>query len=361
MTVLSRYLPMIFGRNILFIFSGLLAIVYIFDTLELLRRAVKKDDVPLSVVLQMSAYKLPEVGQQLLPFAILFAAIFTLWQLTRRHELVILRAAGLSAWRFLSPLFVLAFGLGVFYLAVLNPFSAAMISRYDAMQSIHLGQQSSLVSISENGLWLKEKDREGEVIFYARNVAPDSWELRRVMALFFDNRGYNYQRLDAAAARLTDGQWVFRDVLIHRPDTATLNPPIYTMSTEMTIEDIRESFADPDTVSFWALPDFIRTLKNTGLEATGMELHFHSLLAQPLFFAAMILIAAAVSLSPPRIGHNLYLILSGIAAGFAIFFLSNFLKALGSTHQLPIILAAWAPSFICIFIGLAILMRTEDG
>jgi len=359
--VLSRYLAALYGKNILVILSGLLAIIYIFDTLELLRRAVKQDNVPLTLVLQMSAYKLPEVGQQLLPFALLFAAILTLWQLTRRHELVILRSAGLSAWRFLMPLFALSFAIGVFYLTVLNPFSAAMISRYDNMQAIHLGQKNNLVSISANGLWLKEKDSEGEIIFYARYITPPNWELIDVMALFFDNNGYNYQRLDAHSARLIDKQWVFKDALINRPETPAQRPIGYTMSTDMTIEDIRESFADPDTISFWALPAFISTLKNTGLEATTMELHYQGLLAQPLFFAAMVLIAAAVSLRPPRSGGSLFLILGGVAAGFAIFFLSNFLKALGATHQLPVILAAWSPSLICIFIGLGILMRTEDG
>jgi lipopolysaccharide export system permease protein len=133
------------------------------------------------------------------------------------------------------------------------------------------------------------------------------------------------------------------------------------MSTEMTIDDIRESFAYPDTISFWALPSFIRTLENTGLEATQMRLYYQNLLSQPLLFFSMILIAAVVSLRVPRSGANIWLLLSGIVAGFGIFFLSNFLKALGATHQLPIALAAWSPSLICVFIGLGILMRTEDG
>lgn len=361
MSVLTRYLAALFARNIGIILSGLLAIVYLFDTLELLRRSVKRDDVGISTVMQMSAYKLPEVGQQLLPFAILFAAILSLWQLTRRHELVVLRAAGLSAWKFLTPLFMVAFTFGVFYLTILNPFSAAMISHYDTLQSVHLGEKSRVVSISQDGLWLKEKDTEGETIFYGRSVTLPDWELQNVMVLFFNNGGQNYQRLDALSARIYDGQWIFEDAVIHRLGATTIREDRHVLSTEMTVEDIRESFADPDTISFWDLPDFIETLNNTGLQATAMELHYQELLAQPILFAAMVLIAAAVSLRPPRSGGSLFLILAGIAAGFAVFFLSNFLKALGATHQLPVALAAWAPPMICIFIALTILLRTEDG
>jgi lipopolysaccharide export system permease protein len=343
------------------ILSGLLAIIYIFDTLELLRRADKRDNIPLTTILEMSAYKLPEVGQQLLPFSLLFAAILTLWQLTRRHELVILRSAGLSAWRFLSPLFFVSFFIGVFYITVLHPFTAALISQYETMQSMHLGRKEAQVTISQNGLWLKEKDSEGEIIFYAKGVKLPEWQLHNVMALFFNNKGLNIQRLDAKTAELIDNEWVFEGALINRPGAQAQEPQRYTMSTEMTIPDIRESFADPDTISFWALPSFIRTLENTGLEATSMRLYYQNLLSQPLLFLSMILIAAVVSLRIPRTGSNIWLLLSGIATGFAIFFLSNFLKALGATHQLPIALAAWSPSLICVFLGLGILMRTEDG
>lgn len=361
MNVLSRYLALLFSKNVLFLFSALLTIVYLFDTLELLRRAAKKDSAGIATILEMGLYKLPEVGQQLIPFAILFAGILTLWQLSRRQELVILRCAGLSAWRFLSPLFISAALFGLFYITILHPFSAHMITKYEAMQSLYLGQTKNLVSVSKNGLWLKEKDSEGEIIFYAASVTLPQWELHNVMALFFDNNSNNYQRVDANKALLKDGQWVFQDVKINRPGTPTLSPPIYTIATEMSQSDLQESFADPETISFWDLPEFIQTLKETGLEATALEIYYQNLLSQPLLMASMILIAAAVTLRAPRAQKNLILILIGIAAGFSIFFLSSFLKALGVTHQIPVMLSAWAPSLICCFVGTSILMQTEDG
>lgn len=361
MNVLSRYLSFLFLRNFAFLGGALLSIVYLFDTLELLRRAVKKDDIGLATVLKMGLYKLPEVGQELIPFAILFAAILTLWQLGRRHELVVLRCAGLSAWRFLTPLFAAAALIGVLYIAVVHPFSAALLTRYETMQSLYLGQSRSLVALSRDGLWLKENDKEGEVIVYAGNVAVPDWTMKHVMALFFDNQGNNYQRIDAAQARLDNGRWVFQDAIINSPGLPPQKTDQFTLTTQMTVEDIQESFADPQTISFWRLPDFIDTLRATGLESTNLEIYYQHLLSQPLMLASMILIAAAVTLRPPRSGRNLMLLLTGVGAGFVVFFMSSFLKAMGTTHQLPVLLSAWAPSLICTFIGTGILMRTEDG
>lgn len=68
--------------------------MYLFDTVELLRRAAKFSDVPFSLVLQMGLLKLPDVGQVILPFAVLFGG-FYIWSLSRKQELVSIRAAGL--------------------------------------------------------------------------------------------------------------------------------------------------------------------------------------------------------------------------------------------------------------------------
>lgn len=93
---LSRYLARAYFLNTLLLLAALLGIIYLFDTVELIRRASKIEQVPLGAVLRMGLFKLPEVGQVLFPFAILFGAMFTFWQLNRRSELVVLRASGFS-------------------------------------------------------------------------------------------------------------------------------------------------------------------------------------------------------------------------------------------------------------------------
>jgi lipopolysaccharide export system permease protein len=137
--------------------------------------------------------------------------------------------------------------------------------------------------------------------------------------------------------------------------------PVYKLPTDLTMADIQESFSDPDTISFWKLPGFIRTLSDTGLETTSMEVYYQSLLAQPLLLAAMILLAATVSLRPPRFQRPLTMVLTGMLAGFVVFFLSSFLKALGGSHQLPVILSAWSTAVIVMLGSVTWLLNTEDG
>ena len=114
-------------------------------------------------------------------------------------------------------------------------------------------------------------------------------------------------------------------------------------------------------MSFWRLPSYIKTLERTGFDATRLKVHYQNLLSQPLMFAAMILLAATVSMRPPRSRGTFPIIMAGVFMGFIIFFLSNFLQTLGTTQQIPPILAAWSPALISFLLGLSVVMTTEDG
>jgi lipopolysaccharide export system permease protein len=114
-------------------------------------------------------------------------------------------------------------------------------------------------------------------------------------------------------------------------------------------------------VSFWELPRFIRSLETTGFSALSHRLHWHSLMAEPLLYCAMVLIAAIFSLRHTRLRGVLYAVAGGIATGFVLFFLSDLVLALAHSTRLPPMLAAWAPALAGAMIGLAVLIHVEDG
>lgn len=357
----QHYIAWQFIKHVCLVIGGLLSIVYIFDTLELMRRAAKSQAADFWLVLEMGLLKLPEVGQVMLPFAILFGAMMTLWQLSRRQELVIFRASGLSVWEFLGPMLMVAALFGIMHMAVINPVSSVFLTKYDELSERYLSSNKRVINVTREGLWLKEADREGEMILHSGKINLDTWHLTNVMALFFDQDGHNVQRIDADSAELAESQWIFQNAVVSRAGETSYSQPQLALTTDMTRDDIRDSFADPENISFWKLPEFIATLRLTGLDATQLRIHWHSLLSQPLYLAAMVLLAAVVALRPPRSRANLYFLVAGVMVGFTIYFFASFLKALGVSQQIPIILAAWAPALICTLCGLAILLQTEDG
>ncbi len=364
----SRYIALHYLKNTIFLLLALMGIIYLFDTVELIRRASKYDDIPLTLVLHMGLLKLPEVVQVLFPFAILFGAMFTFWQLNRRQELVVVRAAGFSVWQFLMPVVVVALMIGILQVTVLNPIGALLVGKYEQYEDRYLERQNNQIAIFREGLWLRQNvdlgsdyTESGYVILNAAKIEAQGWKLRGVKAVFFDKYDNFVSRLDASLARLQDGAWVFDRPKIHQSSGESIDLPHYTMPTHLTMEDVEDSFASPATMSFWHLPGYIETLEETGFDASALRVHYQSLLSQPFFFVAMILLAAIVSMRPPRQRQGLILFASGVFIGFVVFFMSSFLQALGASQQIPVILAAWSPCLICFMLGVSAIIHLEDG
>ena len=360
-STLSWYLVRHYVLNFLILLSALLAVIYLFDVVELLRRAAKVENVPLSLTLQMGLYKLPEVGQLVFPFAILFSAMLTFWQLTRRHELVIVRSSGLSVWQFITPIILVALTIGVLKVSLINPLSALFVSKFENLESEYLDRKSSLITLSEQGLWLRQEHEGGTAILHSSNIKMPDWILNKVMVFFFSPENNFLRRIDASSSKLEVGQWSFENAVVNAPQQKPEQTDFLTMSTDLTISELENSFSAPETISFWKLPAYISVLEETGFDSTSLKIHFQTLLAQPLLFMAMILLAASVSLRPPRLRGTSILVMSGVFIGFFVFFASSFLQALGASQQIPIFVAAWFPAIISFLLGIGALMVLEDG
>ena len=357
---LSRYFGWLYAKNLMFLLGVLLVIILMFDTIELIRRASKKEDIPFSLILEMALLKLPEQAQIIFAFGILYSAMLTFWQLSRRYELVVVRSSGFSVWQFLMPIVGVAVLAGIVQVSLLNPVSAVMVARYQQLEARHFEAGDTEIAILREGLWLRQGSDKGYVILHAPKIQQADWDLQAPVAFFFNTDDQFLKRLDARSAQLQQQRWIFKDVIIHDAD-GTRAAAGYVLPTNLTKDDVEESFSSPAAMSFWRLPSHIQTLEDTGFDSRRLRVYYQTMLAQPLLFVAMILIAASVALRPPRAGQAMMLVVTGIAAGFALFFLSSFLQAMGSSHQIPVALAAWSPALIALLLGLSVMMRYEDG
>jgi lipopolysaccharide export system permease protein len=90
-------------------------------------------------------------------------------------------------------------------------------------------------------------------------------------------------------------------------------------------------------------------------------LAFQQLLAAPLLYTAMAILAAAFSLRLIRLGGLAGLAGAGVALGFGFFFFNAVCGALGRAAVIPTALAAWTPPLIALLSGLTLLCYAEDG
>ena len=358
---LSTYIARQFLFSIGVVMLALMLLSGLIDGVELVRRAGSRESMTIGVIIQMVLLRMPFLAQQIIPFAMLFGGMFALIRLTRTNELVVARAAGVSVWQFLLPGLALAFVIGVFVVTVFNPLAAATTWQYEQLEAKHLRGRASMLAVSSSGLWLREGNQESQSVIHALRVSQEEMALHDVIIFVYEGGDRFVRRIDADVATLGDGYWQLRNVIVSVPDVSGVSFPEYRLATEMTPNQIQESFAPPETVSFWDLPGFIATLEAAGFSALRHRLHWYSILAIPLLLCAMILIAATFSLRLTRRGGTGLLALGGLGAGFLLYLLTDVVLALGMSASIPIALAAWAPAGVFTLLGLAMLFHLEDG
>lgn len=361
---LSFYIARHFFQAIMIAFGTLMTVVMVLDTVELIRRTAGRTGVNFSMVLEMAFLKAPEMAARILPFAVLIGGMLALTRLTRTSELVAARAAGMSVWQFLRPAWMLALLMGVFFICVLNPISAVMLERFEQMEAKYISGRPSMLAISSSGLWLRDFNEHQvprqERIFHALRLSQKDMKLYQVIVFHFDENSTFLGRIDARSAQLNTGYWLLEDVILSRPGKPPEPRPEYKITTQLTLAQIQDSFASPETLSFWELPQFIEMLEQAGFSAVRHRLYLQVTLASPMLLMGMIFVAAAFSLRMPRRGGMAPLVVSGIVSGFMIYFLTDLIQALGLSGSLPLGLAAWIPSIVTLLAGIWLMLHLEQ-
>ena len=366
-TTLSIYIVRGFALSVGAMLAALTGLVALFDFLELLRRSATKPDASFGIVSTIAALRLPWIGIEILPFAVLLGGIIAFWRLTRSSELIVARAAGVSAWQFLTAPVAASVLLGVLATTVGSPLASMMLARAEALDNIYLRTGGGPLALAGGQLWLRQSDHgldpQGVAILHALSVRLEDKQLSTGPVSIFRLDGHDrlQVRIEASHATLARGQWLLDDARVIRPDHLPEPPTRIALATDLTVDRVQESFASPDTLSVWALPGFIALLERSGFSAIRHRLHFQALLALPLLAGTMSLVSAGFSMRPARRGGVARMIGSGVAAGFALFVVSKVAEEFGNSGALPPLLAAWAPAASGLMMALALLLHLEDG
>jgi lipopolysaccharide export system permease protein len=331
------------------------------DYVELMRRGADWPNATAWLLAKISMYRVPQLTERILPFTVLVGAMSCYLTLSRRHELVVARAAGVSAWQFVAPAIVAAFLVGAVATTLYNPISALLHERSKRLEADMQGATLSPLHQSTSGFWIRQKSNDGAAIINAISSRQQGAQLGGVSVYTFDNGGHFQQRIEAKSAALQEGYWLIEDARIYVSSKAPDLEQSYRLPTNLTLEQVRESFATPETVPFWQLPNYIELADRAGLLAAGYRLQYQQLLARPFLLAAMVLLAASVSLRFFRFGGVQKMILSGISAGFLLFVLSKITEDMSKSELLSPVAAAWIPVVIGSLTGFVALLYQEDG
>ncbi|WP_112662972.1 LPS export ABC transporter permease LptG [Microvirga flavescens] len=355
---LGSYFSRQFLKTIFLVFGTVFALVYTLDFVELMRRAGDAEGATAGMMATLALFRTPAVAEQVMPFAILFGSMAALLQLSRKLELVVARAAGISAWQFLQPGLFVALALGVLSITVYNPVSAHLKQRASNMEAKIFTKASQ---IGGKGIWIRQKSKDGQAIIRADSAVGETATIRGVTVFTFDDHGTFEQRIEAREATLHEGYWELKDARSLTEHDPPQSFKRFVIASNLVPSQVRQTFIAPDSVPFWDLRDSITRMDRAGLDSTRYRLQYDVLLARPLLFIAMVFVAASVSLRFFRFGGVAVMVLGGVAAGFVLYVATELMGELGASGLIGTVVAAWFPAVVGSLLGTLAILYQEDG
>jgi lipopolysaccharide export system permease protein len=267
----------------------------------------------------------------------------------------------MSAWQFVAPALIVAFGIGLAATALYNPLSAVMREWSKKLEADMFGDKQATMQQSTQGFWVRQKSVDGQSIVYAASSQEQGVRLDGVSVFTFDPGGRAMERIEAKRASLETGFWRLEGVRVYASGVPPREFETYQVKTNLTAAQVRESFSTPETVPFWDLPAYIEIAERSGLVAAGYKLQYQILIARPFLLSAMVLLACSVSLRFFRFGGITKMVLSGVTAGFLLYVLSKVTEDLSKAELLHPAAAAWLPVLAGGLTGFVVLLYQEDG
>ncbi len=363
--ILHRYFARCFAWTFAATFGAFFIFMVLIDLVEQLRRF--GGDADFIELLQLSLLNLPSGIYAILPLIMVLATVAMFLRFSRSSEMVVTRASGRSALRALIAPLMVTLVIGAIAIGIFNPLVAATSKEYEARETALKSGAASVITISEDGLWLRQGNATSQTVIRATGANLDGTQLQDVTFITFTADGAPTRRIEAATASLAIGAWDLTDAKVWPLDQgrvseqwATIHDSLRISST-LTAEEIRDSFGVPASIPIWELPAFIKRLEVAGFSATRHQVWLQMELALPAFLVAMVLIGAGFTMRHQRGSRTGLMVLTAILISFALFFLRNFAQILGENGQIPAILAAWAPPIAAIGASLGLLLHLEDG
>lgn len=317
--------------------TALLAIFLIVETFDKSRYLGKGLDTGL--LLEYLLLKTPFMLAEFMPVILLLATSVYVTELSRNHEVMAMRAAGLGANKIIIPLLAASSIVTFASLAIGEWVTPVTNQRLDRIEQIHIHHRPDA---SSGVQWL----RDGYRLFRLEPLGQNDF---MVTVLETDAKGGWLKRTEASLGRYVKGTWNLSDVFISKPNKE--NNIDFKHEDRLTML----SAVGPDTAAppsprhmhSLQLWQYARSLSKAGLSSTNYEFALNRKLAAPL--ASFIMVLLAISLCT-GFGNRLTSQAAGlfvaVALGLTFYILGNASGLLSAGERLPAAFAAWLPNLV---------------
>lgn len=354
MNIITRYLLKEITVSVTLIMLGLIAMFSFFDLIQELE-SLGRGSYGLSKVLLFVILSAPGHIYEIMPVAVLVGCMYSIGQLARHSELIILRVSGISSTGIaLSLLKIgLIFTLITFFVGeLITPLSEKMAQRMRIKAT-----DSVIVQDFKSGLWVKDANSFVNI----EEILPDS-TLLNVHIYEFDQEFRLKTNSHAKSGQFTDEQWHLKQVTqthFNKDTNEIKQLETATWRSLIRPELLNVLLVLPEKMSAWNLYSYIKHLSINKQKTTRYEMALWSKLVYPLACMVMIMLALPFGFIQQRATGASTKIFIGIMLGVLYQILNRTFIHLGVLNDWAPLFSAVTPTVLFLMAGLSMMYYVD--
>ncbi len=364
MKLIDRYIVKQFLLATLVSLAAFIVLFIAIDMMEKLDKFIDRK-VPFMMVVDYYVNFTPQMISLVMPISLLLASLFTTGKMSQQSEIVALRSAGVSLYRFMLPFIIMGtlFSLSFIYfngwmLPRANGRVSAIQRKYDLPGNTSLGMQSNL----------HMQEGVGEIVTIG-NFLPDVARADRVSIYFFDpnNPIRLYRRVDAPQMKWdsTKKTWLLNNATERTFTTDSSKQALRVLSEQESFirftfspTELKERQLKYEELTNPQLEKRIELAKSAGMDTSHDEVDYHSKYAMAFTSFIVVLFGVPFASQKKRGGLALeFAIAIGIAFAYLAF--TKVSQTFGYTGSVDPIFTAWLANILFFLISIIVVARVQ--
>lgn len=335
-----------------------LSILMVF--LDIMGTASRLPHLDFRQLTEMGLLNFPTLFLAALPYMVMFSFMYAFFTMNKEKHTIIQFSIGLSPLQVLIPPMLIAFVLGVLYAVALTPVASITHEQYKKRWNVYSDISTTTeITFDRNNLWLRERLQNGHRIIHSPFASSVPIVLYQARILEMDTNQKIQRAYSVDKITLQDDKF-----LLHKGSVTTLDnttKPIQNVAMPTTVNNdlIQNIITKPTEMSFWELPNYMRSLHKSGLNTAEYVFTYHRLLSMPFMFIALVLFAAYFTMRPYARLVPGRLIGVGMITAFGLFFFLNLTQTLIFLTPLPAYILGWLPTVIIVLLGGFLTLTSE--
>jgi LPS export ABC transporter permease LptF/LPS export ABC transporter permease LptG len=364
--LLDEYVMRAYATNF-FLSLGAFALLFIVFTFFELIGDIVHNHTALVTVGDYLLNLIPYIVSTVTPLCSLLAVLITFSSLNRSSELTAMKATGISLYRVVAPIVVLAAILSAALFAFNESYLPDANRRQEALRAEIKGKPAQTFLLPGRQFISGQTGAAGSParIFYYQAFDPDRDLFASLTVFEFDPQSFTLQRrIFAKTVRWdpTANQWAFdngwqrtfanQTVASYQPFTLASFPEIHEQPTYFIKEEKQSQ-----EMTYGELSNYIADLSQSGFDTIRLRVQLDRKLADPAITLVMAILAVPFALFMSKRG-SLAGIATAIAVAISYWVVDGIFSSLGDINTLPPLLAAWTPDLLFAIAGSYLLLRT---